>query len=101
MAIVDPVSGVRRTMQTSHATEIFASTVVADVAMGTESNIPDRITEPLKDMGTALDEVTDVLLGDADEEEGNEGDAADEIAVLPRRRGKVSSQQAAGVEDAF
>ena len=48
-----------------------------------------------------VDPIVEVLLSETDGEEGNESDTADETAVRPRRRGKVPSQRATGVEDAF
>ena len=49
-------------MQTSNATGIFSSTVPAAVDVETARDIPDRVTEPLTEMGTALDEVAEALL---------------------------------------
>ncbi len=98
MAIVDPIRDERRAGQSSDATGIFSSPVAMDRDGDLERAVPDRITEPLTAVEVA---VAEVLLSEADEEEDNESDTADEIAVRPRRRGKRPSRKATGVEDAF
>jgi RNA polymerase primary sigma factor len=101
MAIVDPISDVRRVGQSSNATGIFSSPVAIDVDVDLGGAVPSRITEPLTDLGRALDAMAAVLLSEADGEEGNESDTADETAVRRRRRGKGPAGKVTGVEDAF
>jgi RNA polymerase primary sigma factor len=101
MAIVDPIGNAQRGEQSCDATGIFSSPVAIDVDVDLDRAMPSQITEPLTDLGGALDAMTAVLLSEADGEEGNESDTADEAAVRPRRRGKGPARKATGVEDAF
>lgn len=107
MAIVDPVSDVRRTMLTTSSTGMFSSTIATDFDLDLDTSLikdtpkrTERHTEPLVDVRPALDEVADVLL---DDDEENELDPLDseEISSRSRRIGTVSVRQATGAEDAF
>ena len=74
MAIVDPVTDVRRKMLTSDA-ELLSPTVASDFDAGLDSVLrrgtSERITEPLTDTEPTLDDGADGLLDeDEDESEG-------------------------------
>jgi RNA polymerase primary sigma factor len=98
MATVESVSEARRDRLSPNAAGMYPSTAVADFDLVSATGIPERITEPLTDIGPALEEVTDPLLGDSDDDEGDELDGA---AIRPHRRGATTSRQTSGSEDAF
>ena len=109
MAIVDPVSDVRRTMLTtrSMATASFPASLPGEYDLDSplSRKKPERITEPLTGFTTPLDDTNEVLLDDGDELE-IESDEADsdtlEETTGPSRRSRASTvRQATGAEDAF
>ncbi len=105
MAIVNPTSGVHRTRLT--ANEMPPTTfsrskfdIDLDPTLGKSSTV--RITEPLGELESALDDGTDVLLTEADEgEESTDIDALEGLPVRSRRRTASPTRQATGAEDAF
>lgn len=109
MAIVDPVSDLRRTMLTTHSTmtATYPSNIPDDYDLDSPLNKkrPVRITEPLTGFTPPLDDNNDVLLDEGDELEivGDEADSdALEEITGPARRSRTSTvRQATGAEDAF
>jgi RNA polymerase primary sigma factor len=105
MAIVNPTSDVHRTLLT--ANEMPPTTfsrsnfnIDLDPALGKSSTV--RITEPLGELESPLDDGTDVLLTEADEgEESTDIDALEGLPVRSRRRTASPTRQATGAEDAF
>ncbi|HLX40666.1 MAG TPA: sigma-70 factor domain-containing protein, partial [Ktedonobacteraceae bacterium] len=112
MAIVDPVSDVRRTMLTTRSmtTATYPSAIPGitgdyDLDAPSSKKRPERITEPLTRFTTPLDDSNDVLLDDGDELEvvsdESDSDTLEEIPG-PSRRARISAvRQATGAEDAF
>jgi RNA polymerase primary sigma factor len=108
MAIVHPVSNVQRTILTSRTTaaSMFPPPISQDFEMelGTTfvKDVPRRITEPLTELVSPAEEVSDALLSDdADVDESNETDALEEGTVRLRRPHGPTVRQATGAEDAF
>jgi RNA polymerase primary sigma factor len=101
MATVETVSEVRRTVLTSTTAGIYSSTMVADFDLATERRGAGRVTEPLIDTEPTLDEVTDALLSDSDDDEADEVDIAGEVVARPHRKSAATTRQATGAEDAF
>src|SRR5437899_12386074 len=101
MATVETVSDVRRTGLTPAAAGLYPSTPVAGFDLDAGGGIPGRVTEPLNDIEPAPDEVTDALLSDADDDEGDEIDTAGGVVARPRHRRAATSRQATGAKDAF
>ena len=112
MAIVDPVSDVRRTMLTTRSmtTATYPSSIPDisgeyDLDAPPGKKRPERITEPLTRFTTPLDDSNDVLLDDGDELEvvGDESDSEVLEGITgPVRRSRASTvRQATGAEDAF
>ena len=104
MAIVDPVSDVRRTMLTAHSTT--TATYPSAMAGEFDQDAPlnkkgsERITGPLTRITSPLDEGGDMLLDDVDELE----DGSDPLEAMtgPARRSRISTvRQSTGTEDAF
>lgn len=97
MAIVDPITDVRRTRLTSD-TELLspatASDFDADLDGGLNRGTPVRVTEPLTNMGPRPDDGAD---GPLDEDE----DENERLEVRSRRISVSSIKQATGTEDAF
>ncbi|HVB25382.1 MAG TPA: sigma-70 family RNA polymerase sigma factor [Ktedonobacteraceae bacterium] len=105
MAIVDPVSDVRRTMLTTRSmiTATYPASIPGEYDLDAphSKKRPERITEPLTGFTTPLDDNNEILLDDADELGISEGDALEEIAG-PSQRARISTvRQATGAEDAF
>src|SRR5579884_797700 len=101
MAIVDPVSDVRRPMYTnSAATALFPPTIDSDYDLDLGKHTSERITEPLTALGSTLDEVLgrDGLLVDTDE---LEDDTLEEQPTRTRQAHAPGTRQATGNEDAF
>ncbi|HLJ35339.1 MAG TPA: sigma-70 family RNA polymerase sigma factor [Ktedonobacteraceae bacterium] len=108
MAIVDPVSDVRRTMLTTRSmTATYPSSIPGEYDLDSprSKKRSERITEPLTGLTTPLDDNNDVLLEEGDELEvgGDESDTdALEDITGPSRRSRTSTvRQATGAEDAF
>jgi RNA polymerase primary sigma factor len=109
MAIVNPVSEDRRPMLATQSTQVEGfSTAIAsgfdiDLDRPRARSKPERVTGPLVDMDMALDEETDTLLNEVEEEEASDidTDALDEIPVPAQRTGVSRTRQATGAEDAF
>src|SRR5450759_4130362 len=108
MAIVHPVSNVQRTILTSRTTaaSMFPTPISQDFEMelGTTfaKDVPRRITEPLTELLSPVEEVSGALLSDnADIDESNEIDVLDEGTVRIRRPHGTTLRQASGAEDAF
>lgn len=105
MAIVDPVSDVRRTMLTTRSmtTATYPASIPGEYDLDAphSKKRPERITEPLTGFTVPLDDTNEVLLDDGDELEISEGDALEEITG-PSQRARISTvRQATGAEDAF
>lgn len=100
MAIVDPVTNVRRTMLATDA-ELLSPSVLPDTAAKLDSvrrrSSSERITEPLSDNEPTLDSAVDRLL-DLDEEGTDEGET---VPVRSRRVNVSNAKQVTGTEDAF
>ena len=99
MAIVDPVSDVRRTMLVNDSTELYTA-ITTDYETNFNRStraMPERTrtTGPLVDVTPAIEEVTDILLDENEEE-----DEIEEV-VHSRRIGPSAVKQATGAEDAF
>lgn len=99
MAIVDPVSDVRRTMLVNDSTELYTA-ITTDYETNFNRStraMPERTrtTGPLVDVTPAIEEVTDILLDENEEE-----DEIEEV-VHSRRIGSSAVKQATGAEDAF
>ncbi len=107
MAIVNAVSDERRTRLARNSTvkSKFSTTSTPDFGINLDSSsvkdIPERITEPLVDMGAALEEMADALLADVDDEDSSEIDVLDATPVRSRRTAVTNTRQATGTEDAF
>ena len=108
MAIVHPVSDVHRTVLTSRTTTaaMFSPSISQEFEMDLDTpfvkDMPTRITEPLTELDTPSDEVSDTLLSDdADVDESSEIDGIEEGASHPRRPQGATPRQASGAEDAF
>ena len=108
MAIVHPVSDVHRTVLTSRTTTaaMFSPSISQEFEMDLDTpfvkDMPTRITEPLTELDTPSDEVSDTLLsGDADVDESSEIDVIEEGTSTPRRSQGATPRQASGAEDAF
>ncbi|MEO8972363.1 MAG: sigma-70 family RNA polymerase sigma factor [Ktedonobacteraceae bacterium] len=107
MAIVDPVSDVRRTMLTTRSmtTVTYPASLPGEYELDSprSKKRPERITEPLTGFTTPLDDSNDVLLEDGDELEvgGDESDALEEITGPSRRPRTTAVRQSTGAEDAF
>lgn len=113
MAIVDPMSevysnDVYSALLTSHAkaASVFPSIAAPETGMGLETLVKDspvrHNTEPLVELDTSLDEVSDAFLDESDEDE--ESPDTDELEMLPartRRKRTTGNRQALGSEDAF
>ncbi len=104
MAIVDPVSDVRRTMLTARSTTTatYPSAMPGEFDLDAPLNKkrPERITEPLTRITSPLDESSETLLDDVDELE--DGSDALEAMTGPARRSRISTvRQSTGTEDAF
>ncbi|GAC1634405.1 MAG: RNA polymerase sigma factor RpoD [Ktedonobacteraceae bacterium] len=106
MAIVNPVSDVSRAMLTARTmtATMFPSTVSSDFEMDLETPFtkmaPQRITEPLMELDTPLDEVGDALLSDSIIESSDLNTSEDMPGRL-RRSAMTTSRQTTGAEDAF
>ncbi|TMC94029.1 MAG: sigma-70 family RNA polymerase sigma factor [Chloroflexi bacterium] len=108
MAIVHPVSDVHRTVLTSRTTAaaMFSPSISQEFEMDLDTpfvkDMPTRITEPLTELDTPSDEVSDTLLSDdADVDESSEVDVIEEGTSHPRRSQGATPRQASGAEDAF
>src|SRR5712691_10515130 len=104
MAIVNPVSDVHRAMLTTRSMAMFPPTTSDDFEMVMDSSVaktvPERITEPLAELDTPLDEASDSLVAD-DVEESSEIDVLEELPGRLRRSHTSTTRQATGAEDAF
>ena len=104
MAIVDPVSDVRRTMLATRSmtTATYPSSLPGDYDLDSlhSKKRPERITEPLTGFTTPLDDNNDALLDEEDELEIG-GDELEEITGPVRRPRTSTVRQATGAEDAF
>src|SRR2546429_4248602 len=108
MAIVHPVSDVHRTVLTSRTTTaaMFSPSISQEFEMDLDTpfvkDMPTRITEPLTELDTPSDEVSDTLLSDdADVDESSEVDVIEEGTSRARRSQGATTRQASGAEDAF
>src|SRR6266516_4737783 len=106
MAIFDPMSDVYTPLLSiSSKPAVFPSTTRPDFKMGLEALLAKapakRDTEPLDDVDPSLDEVVDVLVDDAGEEESNDTDALEESPAHSRRTRVTTARHASGSEDAF
>lgn len=103
MAIVNTVSDVRRTMLTNRSAGMYSSSIASNFDIDLNGplvkDMPKRITEPLV-AEPVLDDISDVLLTDAEEDEVVEGDGLDG-PVRARRSSTSAIKQATGAEDAF
>ena len=90
MAIVHPVSDVHRTVLTSRTTAaaMFSPSISQEFEMDLDTpfvkDMPRRITEPLTELDTPSDEVSDTLLSD-DVDESSEIDVIEEGTSRARR----------------
>src|SRR5438270_3179676 len=106
MAIVHPVSDVHRTVLTSRTTAaaMFSPSISQEFEMDLDTpfvkDMPRRITEPLTELDTPSDEVSDTLLSD-DVDESSEIDVIEEGTSRARRSQGATTRQASGAEDAF
>src|SRR5215469_12135898 len=110
MAISYPASEARRTLLNTYAPERTAFSIAitseyevdADEEMLLDKASPERITEPLVEVGLPPVDNADALLNEADDvDESNE---ADELAVgttHSQRTRTAAARQATGTEDAF
>jgi RNA polymerase primary sigma factor len=91
-------------MLTTSSVDKYSSTVKTGFDIDFNSpftqNTPGRVTEPLLEMSSSLDEVADHLLAEVDEE-GNDTDTLDGTPSRARRVGTSSIKQTMGAEDAF
>lgn len=100
MAIVDPVSDMRRTMLVNNSTELYTA-ITTDFETtfnrATTKAVPahTRTTEPLVAAPATIEEVTDTLLDESEEE-----DEIEEV-VRTRRISPTAVKQTTGAEDAF
>ena len=103
MAIVNPVRDERRAVRSSMTKNKFASTSVVEFDIDLDrspiNDMPGRNTEPLVDIGAALEAVADTLLEDG--EESGEADVLDTVSARPSRATITSTRQSTGAEDAF
>src|SRR5713226_3247975 len=106
MAIVNPVSDVHRAMLTARSmvTAMFPPTTSDDFEMVMASPVAkvvqERITGPLVELDSPLDEGSDSLLVDDIEDRG-EIDILEELPGRSRRSRTSTTRQATGAEDAF
>src|SRR5260370_7830716 len=108
MGIVYAVRDVHRTVLTSRTTAaaMFSPSISQEFEMDLDTTfvkeMPTRITEPLTELDTPSDEVSDTLLSDdADVDESSEIDGIEEGTSHPRRPQGATPRQASGAEDAF
>ena len=108
MAIVNAVIDERKTRPTKSSTKkttTFFSASTSDLAVldldAAVDDIPERITEPLVSISSALDEIANVLLDDGDDEDTSEIDALDETHSHPRHTTSSATRPTTGSEDAF
>ena len=108
MAIVHPVSDVHRNVLTSRTTAaaMFSPSISQEFEMELDTafvkELPTRITEPLTELDTPSDEVSNTLLSEeADVDESNEIDVNEEGTSRPQRSQGATTRQASGAEDAF
>jgi RNA polymerase primary sigma factor len=103
MAIVNPVRDERRVVRSSMTKNKFASTSVVEFDIDLDrspiNDMPGRNTEPLVDIGAALEAVADTLL--EDDEESGEVDVLGTTSTHPSRATVTSTRQSTGAEDAF
>ncbi len=103
MAIVNPVRDERRAVRSSMTKNKFTSTSMVEFDIDLDrspiDDVPGRNTEPLVDIGAALEAVADTLLEDDDE--GGEADVLDTVSSRPSRATVTSTRQSTGAEDAF
>jgi RNA polymerase primary sigma factor len=101
MAIVEPMNDV----YTSFKAVVIPSTTNPEYEMGLDALLAStptkRDTQPLNEVDLPLDEVVDVLLDDAEEEEGSDTDTLEELPVHSRRMRITTARHALGSEDAF
>jgi RNA polymerase primary sigma factor len=107
MAIVNAVIDERKTRPAKSSPQkitTFFSNSLSDLAVDldtTVNDIPERITEPLAGIASALDEIADILLDEGDDEDSGEIEALDEAHAHASRTTSSSTRQATGAEDAF
>jgi RNA polymerase primary sigma factor len=108
MAIANAVIDERKTRPTKSSTQkttTFFSTSTSDLATldldAAVDDIPERITEPLVGIASALDEIANVLLDEGDDEDTNEIDALDETHTRSRHTTSSATRPTTGSEDAF
>ncbi len=105
MAIVHPASEMHRTMMSARAmaTTMFPPTTSReyelDLGAPLVKAMPERITEPLRELDPPLDEVNELLL--SDDEGIPDLDALEDIPGRVRRSHVTATRQATGAEDAF
>ena len=103
MAIVEPVSDIRRGMLTSDTADMFSSLSAGFGVELEESPISDRqvrATEPLNTIVSVLDEEPDVLLAEVEDVESDE-DVLGELPVRAIRAVSGATRTVSGAEDAF
>jgi RNA polymerase primary sigma factor len=108
MAIANAVIDERKTRPTKSSTQkttTFFSTSTSDLTTldldAPVDDIPERITEPLVGIASALDEIANVLLDEGDDEDTSEIDALDEIHTRSRHTTSSATRPTTGSEDAF
>ncbi len=103
MAIVNPVSDVRKTKLNTNIEnlDVFSSVIMSafekDLNSPSLKELPEHNTEPLMKVGSVLED--EVLLDDG-EDESSEGDSA-EGTIRSRVTRTAATRQATGNEDAF
>ena len=105
MAIVHPASEMHRTMMSARAmaTTMFPPTTSReyelDLGAPLVKTVPERITEPLRELDPPLDEVSELLL--PDDEGIPDLDVLEDLPGRIRRSHVTATRQTTGAEDAF
>nr|HET6902205.1 sigma-70 family RNA polymerase sigma factor [Ktedonobacteraceae bacterium] len=105
MAIVHPASEMHRTMMSARAmaTTMFPPTTSReyelDLGAPLVKTVPERITEPLRELDSPLDEVSELLL--PDDEGIPDLDVLEDLPGRIRRSHVTATRQTTGAEDAF
>ncbi len=106
MATRNPVIDDHRAMLSipTTSTDTFSNSTLADFHLDVDetltSSLPERVTGPLHDMSSVLEDAATALL--ADDEESSDTDTLGEpITTLSRQGGIINTKHASGTEDAF
>lgn len=106
MATVDPMSDVFTPLLSTFAKPVVIPSTMSDLDLGFESLLSvtpaKRVTEPLGEMDSSVDDIAVVMLDEIDEaEDGNDTDELERLPVHSRKVRATTTRHAPGSEDAF